>query len=41
LVKRGNEERRVDLGPLIDDGSGRCGALQLPRLASLLQVNGG
>ena len=24
LVKRGNEERRVDLGPLIDDGGGRC-----------------
>jgi hypothetical protein len=24
LVKRGNEERRVDLGPLIDDGGGLC-----------------
>ena len=30
LVKRGNEERRVDLGPLIDDGGGLCGPLRLP-----------
>jgi len=30
LVKRGNEERRVDLGALIDDGGGLCGPLLLP-----------